>query len=129
MSMFIVFVLSKTNCDKEPPENIRDEWKLMNQIEQWFSLRKRGSFFGTCVCQGEGLERYCETRSFRGFLKFYFDKLLWVTPVKSSELYSSSPIWSQIRKLISRKCFLDVSKPSRMISLSPFYCDARKSAL
>lgn len=41
MSMFIVFALSKTNCDKEPPENIRGEGKLMNQIEQWLSQRER----------------------------------------------------------------------------------------
>ena len=56
--MFIVSVLSKTNCDKEPPENIRGEWELMHQIEQWFSLRKRKAVSwregggGGCVCVG-----------------------------------------------------------------------------
>lgn len=50
MSMFIVLVLSKTNCDKEPPENIRGEWKLMNQMEQWFLLRQRERQVGPLVC-------------------------------------------------------------------------------
>lgn len=53
MSMFIVFVLSKTSCDKEPPENIRSEWKLMNRIEQWFSLRKRKAVSLVYVCVGQ----------------------------------------------------------------------------
>lgn len=34
MPMFIVFVLSKINYDKEPPENIRGEWKLINQRDR-----------------------------------------------------------------------------------------------
>lgn len=29
--------------------------------------RKAGRSFGMCVCQGEGLERYCESQSFKGF--------------------------------------------------------------
>lgn len=68
--MFIVFVLSKTNCDKEPPENTRGEWKLMNQMEKWFSQRKRKA--GTWVCVsvvGEEAEGYRNSQTLREILK------------------------------------------------------------
>lgn len=48
MSVFIVFVRSETTCNKKPPEGIRSEWKLMPQMEQCFSQRKRKKV--TLVC-------------------------------------------------------------------------------
>lgn len=40
MSMIIVCVQSKTNCDKKLSPDIRGKWKLMNQVEHWFSHAK-----------------------------------------------------------------------------------------
>lgn len=52
MSMFIVFALSKTNCDKKPPENIRGEGKLMNQTVV-LTKGKAVSLVNVCAVEGE----------------------------------------------------------------------------
>lgn len=68
MSALVVFILRKTNCDKEPPENIRGEEGAYESNGTVVLPEKEKRQCLACVMWW-GAKGYCSSQVFREILK------------------------------------------------------------